>query len=148
MVGCGNDVTDLLPPYSSKTSRATDGDRAVAAARLCRLGCHFHDPDLSAQFGVIILGLCCPSNSLFEYSASIFGLNQWGLCDALFSNYFEEDLLLLQKYVQYEKFFSKELVSADSYVMLFHLELLSSCITASALTLLVGRQEEHMACKN
>jgi len=23
MAGCGNDVTDLLPPYSSKTSRAT-----------------------------------------------------------------------------------------------------------------------------
>jgi len=28
-------------------------------------------------------------------------LNQWGLCDALFSNYFEDDLLLLPltKYV-------------------------------------------------
>jgi len=71
------------------TQRTQHGDWAIPLRRLC---CHFHDRDLSAQFGVIILGLCYPSNSLFEHSASTFGLNQWGLCDALFSNYFEDDL--------------------------------------------------------
>jgi len=76
------------------TQHTQHGDWAVPAARLRRQCCHFHDLDLSAQFGVII-GLCYPSNSLLEYSASTFGLNQWGLCDTLFSNYFEEDLLFV-----------------------------------------------------
>ena len=73
------------------TQHTQHGDWAVPAASLCRLRWHFHDLDLSAQFGVIILGPCYPSNSLFEYLASTFSLNQWGLCDMLFSNYFEED---------------------------------------------------------
>jgi len=34
---------------------------------------------------------------LFEYLASTLGLNQWGLCDALFSNYFENDLFVGSK---------------------------------------------------
>ena len=52
------------------TQHTQHGDWAVP---LCRLRCYFHELDLSAQFGVIILGLCYPSNSLFEYSASTFG---------------------------------------------------------------------------
>ena len=37
MVGCGKDVTDLLPPYSSKTSRATglNGQNDVFFAQKC-----------------------------------------------------------------------------------------------------------------
>jgi len=61
---------------------------------------HLSDLDLTVN----MLGLCYPSNLLFEYSASTLATacrarvdleydyhqNQWDLCDALFSNYFED----------------------------------------------------------
>jgi len=76
---------------------------AVAAAKLRRRYDDLH-VDLSAQFDVNILGLRYPSYLLFEYSASTLATacwarvdlepdyhqNQWGLCDVLFSNYFED----------------------------------------------------------
>jgi len=64
---------------------------------------------LFLRTGVNILALCYPSNLLFEYSTSTLATacwarvdlepdyhqNQWGLCDVLFSNYFEDLLTFI-----------------------------------------------------
>ena len=89
--------------YKNVTQHRQHGDHhSSSKAAPC---CHLSDPDLTVN----MLGLCYPSNLLFEYSASTLATacrarvdlehdyhqNQWGLCDVLFSNYFEDLLYLL-----------------------------------------------------
>jgi len=89
--------------YKNVTQHRQHGDRHSSSKAAPRR--HLSDLDLTIN----MLGLCYPSNLLFEYSVSTLAAacqatvdlehdyhqNQWYLCDVPFSNYFEDLFILV-----------------------------------------------------